>query len=204
LRDGTWVTQAIVFERQVYCSSLVNAWGGTEITIDNNNNTSLSKRIVVGSKDSNNAFTGMLMGDWSSDINDGSIDTPGIYGFKAGAQTYGLLTSGEAFFGAAGAGRIYINKHAGIISNANMTSYINLNPKKTDIITDNLYDIKSKGYSPYFLYTESEKSDINAANVNWNDLLSIAETKDVFAVDPHRGVFMSGGIRAGWGDIGGW
>jgi hypothetical protein len=130
LPDGAWFTSSIVFERSVYCSSLVNSWSGSELILDEETNTVMTQHLVVGSKDSNNTFTGLMMGDWNGKYNDGSIDVPGLYGFRSGAQTFGLLTTGEAFFGAAGSGRIYINKAAGVISNYNMTAYINLNPRR--------------------------------------------------------------------------
>ena len=206
LPDGSWFTSSIVFERQVYCSSLVNSWSGSELILDEETNTVMTQHLVVGSKDSNNTFTGLMMGDWNGKYNDGSIDVPGLYGFRSGAQTFGLLTTGEAFFGAAGSGRIYINKRAGVISNYNMTAYINLNPRATDKIDEDTYDIRSKGYSPFFLYCEGDKGAkaITGPETDWHDLENRSKDRDIFAVDPHRGVFISGGIRSSWGNIGGW
>jgi len=43
----------------------------------------MAQMISAGTKDSNNRFSGVMMGDWHNH-NDGSIDIPGLYGFNAG------------------------------------------------------------------------------------------------------------------------
>jgi len=39
--------------------------------------------IAAGSKDSENRFTGVMMGDWGAK-GDESLDTPGMYGYHQG------------------------------------------------------------------------------------------------------------------------
>jgi hypothetical protein len=40
--------------------------------------------IAAGTKDNNNKFTGVMMGDWHTK-GDESLDTPGLYGYNKGA-----------------------------------------------------------------------------------------------------------------------
>jgi len=63
------VRQAIAMTRNEYSSSLVNSWDGS-LLIDKENNAFLSKMISAGSKDQNNKFTGVMMGDWSDNADE--------------------------------------------------------------------------------------------------------------------------------------
>jgi len=74
--------QAIAITRNDYSSSLVNSWDGS-LLVDKENNAFLSKMVSAGSKDADNRFTGVLMGDWT-DNTDESIQDVGLYGFTRG------------------------------------------------------------------------------------------------------------------------
>ena len=69
------------------------------------------------------------MGDWH-EKGDSSLDVPGLYGFNAGAQSFGLKTDGTGFIGPSGAGRIQFDGRNALISNSTQTCYINLNPRR--------------------------------------------------------------------------
>jgi hypothetical protein len=62
---------------------LVSDWDGTSLTWDEENGAILSTMIAAGSKDTNNKFTGVMMGDWHAK-GDESLDTPGFYGYNTG------------------------------------------------------------------------------------------------------------------------
>jgi hypothetical protein len=95
--------------------------------------------IAAGKKDNHNRFTGVMMGDWSTK-GDESLDIPGMYGYKDGAQTFGFKTDGSGFIGEAGKGRIEFDGDKALISNSDKTCYMNLNPGA------------NRGYSDNFIY----------------------------------------------------
>jgi len=76
------VRQAIAMTRNEYSSSLVNSWDGS-LLVDKENNAFLSKMVSAGSKDQNNRFTGVMMGDWTDNA-DSSMQDVGLYGFSKG------------------------------------------------------------------------------------------------------------------------
>lgn len=220
--DGkTRVAQAIAFSRNLYPSSLVNEWDGQSLSLDEENSAILAKMISAGTKDSRNRFTGIMMGDWH-EKGDESLDTPGLYGFKSGEQSFGFKTDGSGFIGSSGYGRIEFDGTNALISNATKTCYINLNPRiisafnEEDIATNNIaWDgIGERGYSQYFIYCElprpvdafaaAGKDDLWWYNNSWATpfLTNINNGKDYFIVDPNYGVLTSGGIFARYGQIG--
>lgn len=220
--DGeTRVAQAIAFSRNLYPSSLVNEWDGQSLSLDEENSAILAKMISAGTKDSRNRFTGIMMGDWH-EKGDESLDTPGLYGFKSGEQSFGFKTDGSGFIGSSGYGRIEFDGTNALISNATKTCYINLNPRiisafnEKDIATNNIaWDgIGERGYSQYFIYCELPRPVDAFAVVGKDDLwwyknswatpflTNINNGKDYFIVDPNYGVLTSGGVFARYGQIG--
>jgi len=85
------------------------------------------------------------MGDWA-DKGDTSLDTPGMYGFAAGRQVFGLRTNGTGFIGKSGKGQIRFDGNYALISNADRTCYINLDPITYGYRGD---DIRIKNYRGY-------------------------------------------------------
>ena len=219
LNDGTYFAQAIVLDRNEYVSSLVNQWDGKSLILDEENSALMSNIMAVGTKDRNNRFTGIMMGDWTGH-NDGSMDVPGLYGYQQGAQSFGFLTTGQAFLGQYGKGRIFFDGNYALISNADKTNYINLNPEP-GFWGNN--PMRSTGpSSSYFLYsqvpkyynldeddtTEDENGLTNARKhelfVKWYQQFAKDQEHDYFIVDPNRGILTTGGIGANWGYVGNW
>ena len=216
--SGVVVAQAIAFARNLYPSSLVNEWDGQSLSLDEENSAVLAKMISAGTKDAKNRFTGVMMGDWH-EKGDDSLDTPGLYGFSGGAQSFGFKTDGTGFIGPAGYGRIQFDGRNALISNATKTCYINLNPRLISTfddlnITDEPWDgIGQQGYSQYFLYCELPQAKNAFAAINGDDLwwrqnswatpyLNNLEGHDYFIVDPNNGILTTGGIFARYGQIG--
>lgn len=215
------VAQAIAFARNLYPSSLVNEWDGQSLTLDEENSSILAKMIAAGTKDSRNRFTGVMMGDWH-EKGDESLDTPGLYGFDKGGQSFGFKTDGTGFIGPAGYGRIEFDGNNALLSNPTKTCYINLNPRVitafegTDVEhNDEAWDgIGERGYSQYFIYCEMKHQDNPFAAQNGDDLWwrehswatpyleGVITNKDFFIVDPNYGVLTTGGIFARYGQIG--
>jgi hypothetical protein len=74
--------------------------------------------IGAGYKDENNAFHGIVMGDVKSKLNEVATTKTGLYGFHAGAQSFGWLVDGTGFIGKSGRGRIEFDGNKGIIKSA--------------------------------------------------------------------------------------
>lgn len=212
---GTHVAQAIAFSRNLYPSSLVNEWDGQSLSLDEDNSAIMSKMIAAGTKDAKNRFTGVMMGDWH-EKGDESLDIPGLYGFAGGAQSFGFKTDGTGFIGTSGYGRIEFDGRNALISNPTKSCYINLNPRmlenllkvgegKLDPDNQELwYDIRSSGFSQYFLYAQVNKIDSSnwLKDGIWAKKFLEDEKHDYFVVDPNNGVLTSGGIFARYGQIG--
>lgn len=92
--------------QNTWFSQNINAWDG-KLNIDNEGNCILSAMIGAGSKNTNNQFTGVIMGDVGKDIYNAES---GIYGFKDGKRTFSVgAKNGDAYFNGtiyAGAGNI--------------------------------------------------------------------------------------------------
>ena len=204
---GIYFKQAIPFSKNVYSSSLLNTWNGS-VTIDEDNGAVLAQMIAAGAKDSNNRFTGVMMGDWAN-YADNSLDTPGFYGFKYGDQVFGFKTDGTGFIGKSGKGRIEFDGNNSLISNSDKTCYINLDPVvyNADGFLNNY-----GGFSSYFLYSQVKKTstasligeDELEESTFWTADYIHDPIHDYFIVDPNNGVLTSGGIVARYGKVGNW
>lgn len=111
-------SQPILIYQNKYPASIVNSWNG-ELTLDDKNNAILAAKMVAGSKDSNNKFSGVMMGDWDGDDNEKEITkSTGIYGFSHGEASFGFKDDGTAFIGKSGSGRINFDGNGGTICGA--------------------------------------------------------------------------------------
>lgn len=202
------LAQAIAFDRNYYASSLVNDWDGVSLTWDEENGAILSTMIAAGTKDNNNKFTGVMMGDWHAK-GDESLDTPGLYGYNKGAQTFGFKTDGTGFIGASGKGRIEFDGTEALISNPDRSCYINLNPVN---LNDRLYKPNNSSFSENFIYCKVKKTDnifdsiSNAISspTSWAKKYFDDDKHDYFVVDPNYGVLTTGGVIARYGALGNW
>ena len=200
------IAQAIPYTQNLYSSSLVNSWDGKKLNIDEDGNSIMGRMIAAGTKNSNGQFTGVMMGDWSSK-GDSSIDMPGLYGFASGAQTFGFKKDGTGFIGASGNGRIEFDGKQALISNADKSCYINLNPTKQKL--NGILTSTNRGYSQYFLYSKVSKNDSTVLSdssqfYDWTNEFSQDDVNDYYIVDPNYGVFTSGSIIAKNGKIANW
>ena len=102
-------TQPIFVYQDNYPSSTLNEWNGTDLDIDEDNGTILATAIGAGKKETDNTFSGVILGDWSKGDNSAEIaEQTGVYGFSHGAMSYALKEDGTAFFGKDGHGRIIL------------------------------------------------------------------------------------------------
>ena len=112
-------SQPILITQNRYPAAILNKWNGELSLGGEDGNTIMSARVVAGSKDNKNRFSGVMMGDWSG--KDATTDiTPntGIYGFYQGSVSFGFRDDGTAFIGKAGTGRIEFDGEKSIIQSA--------------------------------------------------------------------------------------
>jgi hypothetical protein len=117
--------------QNTYSSSVLNAWDGS-LQINKTDNTILSAMMGAGIKNSDNTFSGVLMGDVGVGAKDNDIHTIGLYGFHEGAQSFGFKVDGTAFLGKSGAGRIHFDGNNGYIYSANWLVSDKINPRTGD------------------------------------------------------------------------
>lgn len=107
--DGTIIwSQPILAMQNNYPSATLNKWDGKTLTIDNDNGRILATAIAAGKKNSDNSFSGVMIGDWSNGTTESSDITSqtGVYGFNHGAMSYAFKEDGTAFIGKSGRGRL--------------------------------------------------------------------------------------------------
>ena len=115
--DIVWI-QPLYIAQNAYNSPLLNKWDET-VSIDEEGGTIMAPMIGAGKKNTNNQFSGVLMGDVKKANND--ISLTGLYGYQNGIQTFSLTENGKANFGASGSGQIQIDGNQGIIESGNYT-----------------------------------------------------------------------------------
>ena len=107
-----WYQPLLVIQNR-WPSAMLNAWDGS-LTIDEKNGTILSTMMGAGKKETDNTFTGVLMGDIATGAGYDEKQL-GVYGFNHGQQSFGFKDDGTAFIGKAGKGRIEFDGNSGTI-----------------------------------------------------------------------------------------
>lgn len=115
LKLGDDWLQPIVFIQERYGSSLLNNWDNT-LTLDQNNNFIASAAMAAGSKEDDNTFTGVVMGQ----IQENNQLLQGLFGYRAGSQTFGFNIDGTAFLGGNTGGRINFDGNRATIDMGNV------------------------------------------------------------------------------------
>lgn len=113
--NTVWI-QPLYIAQNAYNSPLLNAWDES-VSIDEEGGTIMAPMIGAGKKNTDNQFSGVLMGDVKKADND--ISLTGLYGYQNGIQTFSLTEDGRAKFGASGNGQIQIDGNRGIIQSGN-------------------------------------------------------------------------------------
>ena len=127
LQNGVEVwRQPILITQNRYPSKFLNNWDGS-LQIDEKNGTIMANLVGAGKKETDNSFTGVLMGE----VENVEIDTGrdavlnrnhsgvGLYGFHHGQQSFGFNADGTAFLGKSGGGRISFDGNQGFIYSDN-------------------------------------------------------------------------------------
>ena len=107
-----FVHMPIHFLLNKYPNSAINEWDGNSVTIDaDNTHTILAPQMGAGHKNTDNTFTGIVMGDVKS--SGSATKETGLFGYAAGARSIFLdASTGKAEFGVNGKGQILIEPSA--------------------------------------------------------------------------------------------
>ena len=95
LANSIYIQPILIIKAPETTASILKDWNGS-LTINENNDTILSAMLGAGVKNSNNQFTGMLMGDIKLGGGDNVI---GLYGYQDNKNTFGFLANGTAYMG---------------------------------------------------------------------------------------------------------
>lgn len=103
-----WVQPIFISQNNYPCGAL-NAWDGKSLEINEEEGTILSRGLSAGKKDSENKFSGVILGDWSSNTAQDISGKTGVYGLNHGQISYALTDDGKFLLGKAGSGRIVMD-----------------------------------------------------------------------------------------------
>jgi hypothetical protein len=117
---------------------MLNEWDGS-LTINEENGIILSTMLGAGRKNSDNTFSGVLIGDIKkgTDLDESNTAT-GVYGLYEGKISYALKEDGTATFGTSGRGQIHIDGNKSTIYSSGYAEkdegiLIDLDDSKIDI-----------------------------------------------------------------------
>lgn len=114
--SAQFIIHPIVMYLDAYGNEAINGWDGTALDTGDGAYV-FAPQVGAGEKDSANRFTGVVMGK------DSARDQIGLYGYRNGVNTYGLMADGTAFFGAkSGGGQIVINGTSAMITGGDATA----------------------------------------------------------------------------------
>lgn len=111
-------TQPIPIFINRYPSGTLNKWNGKDLIIDNENSMITARGIAAGKKNSDNTFSGVVLGDWHHKAEQSFTDNTGVYGIYRGQMSYQLRDDGTATFGRSGLGQILIDGNKGVIKSS--------------------------------------------------------------------------------------
>lgn len=113
IKEDSWIVyHPVIMYLDTYGNEAINGWDGTKLSIDGEEKYLFAPQIGAGSKNIYNQFTGVVMGE------DSSQKQIGLYGYAKGENTFGLLANGSAYFGTSNS-QIQITPGEGI--NLNIT-----------------------------------------------------------------------------------
>ena len=112
--DTLFVQPIFIIENR-YGNSMLNEWDG-KLKIDEDNNSVLAAQVAAGTKESDNSFTGVIMGKVATNDIDNATPSTGLYGYNKGSLVFGFTETGTAFLGKSGTGRILFNGNSGSIT----------------------------------------------------------------------------------------
>ena len=108
-------SQPLLIEQNKYASTTLGNWDGELNVGKQEKGTILAPRIAAGKKNTDNTFSGVILGDWKDDA---GLQLTGMYGFNKGEQSFAFKEDGTAFLGKNGRGRIEFDGNKGLIQSS--------------------------------------------------------------------------------------
>ena len=116
--ETVWIQPLVIMQNR-YPSATLNKWDGQSIKMNENEGYIIAPAIAAGKKNSDNTFSGVMLGDWSKTDTEKSLTKmTGLWGFHHGAQVFGFKENGTAFIGKSGHGRIEFDGNNGVIKSS--------------------------------------------------------------------------------------
>lgn len=221
VNDTVVWTQPILVLQNLWPNGVINAWDGKSLVLDEETGTILAAAISAGKKNSDNTFSGVMLGDWGDKDVEGSISKQtGVYGFHHGAMSYAFKEDGTAFIGKSSMARInFDGSNATIYSSGyNTTSggmminlynngepYISLKSRgnsDSDDYSEMRFDTKTSGST---IKLKRKEIEINGEKYAGGDIIiSNENTLTPLKIGSDFSVSWQGGIKANSGTIGSW
>lgn len=170
--NNGYIVYSIMMYRNTFGNNYINGWDGTQLKLDEKGNYLLAAMVGAGRKNSDNTFTGVVMGT----IKDRGKEKDGLFGYSGGQQTFSLdAETGNATFG--------VNKE------------ILITPKESTIKGNS-----ANGFMQLKLIPISDND--NAIEVNYNSQIrfSIDYMGKMIAKEAeiHGDIYADGGTIGGW------
>lgn len=173
-------SQPILIMQSRYDFAMLNDWDGT-LTLDKDNGTILSTMLGAGRKNSDNSFSGVLIGDIKQGTDQQSASSlTGVYGLQDGRISYSLTEDGKATLGANGNGQIIIDGSKSLIKTKGYDT-TGCSGMKIDLDTG-LLDIRNNSHkSLVHLSAGLDKNNVNGdpyflvQTQSGNQLIKIAD-----------------------------
>lgn len=158
--------QPVAGSLNAFSKSILNAWDGASIQINESEGYVLASQIGAGVKEDDNSFTGVLMGSLSS-------GETGLLGFYQGATTFGFLSDGTGFLGGSGEGRIEFNPSSGtaVIQSGN---YVSGSSGMKINLTDGAIDSYNFKLTSSFLTLDSVNKKFTLTDLNGKTLINVS------------------------------
>lgn len=135
-------SQPILMMQSKYDFAMLNDWDGS-LTLNEENGTILSTMLGAGRKNSDNTFSGVLIGDVKSGTGyDKTQEATGVYGIHEGQLSYGFRDDGTGFIGKTGKGQILLDGNKSYIRNA---GYLSDGTGMQIDLDQGIIDIKNNG-----------------------------------------------------------
>lgn len=205
-----WTQPILVFQDN-YPSKTINQWNGSELVLNEDQGYILSTAIAAGKKESDNTFSGVMMGDWSWDKPSPDIgEGTGLWGFYHGDASFGFTENGTGFIGRSGRGRILLDGNNSQITSASWKDTISSNGWGNGTLIDLddgfIHMHQTKGYnedgnivSGYITLGANESTYPLAIGLN-----AAYPGSRKFRVDWEGNIYAEGTIYANRGEIGAW
>lgn len=156
-----WI-QPLLITQNLWFSEAINDWDGNSLSVKTEDGQILGTRFAAGKKDTNNTFTGVLMGDWEKDSTSTTAlpSGTGIYGFREGQMAFAFTDDGTGFIGGGG-GRINFDGSSGNIISGNTYTENDITKPMLDIdfkngkITSKEFKIDENGNATFGGYLKA-------------------------------------------------